>query len=64
MTTRAFQCQIVSPDYVSKAQYEYISSILQSFEDAIWAKDGVDPKTGKHYSELCDVESFVLKYML
>lgn len=64
VTTRAFQCQIVSPDYVSKAQYDYISPILQSFEDAIWAKDGKDPKTGKHYSEIANVESFVLKYML
>lgn len=64
MTTRVFQCQIVSPDFISKAQYDYIAPILQSFEDAIWAKDGIDPRTGKHYSEIADVESFVLKYML
>ena len=64
VTSRAFQCQIVSPDYVSEAQYDYITAILQSFENAIMASDGIDPDTGKHYSELCDVESFVLKYTL
>ena len=64
VTTRGFQCQIVSPDYISREQYDYIAPILQSFESAIWAKNGIDSKTGKHYTEIADIESFVLKYTL
>ena len=42
----------------------YISEFMQGFENAIFASDGRDPKTGKHYSEFVDFDSLVLKYML
>ena len=64
VTTRKALIQVCEPDYITKAQYDYISSLVQSFEDAIHASDGVDPKTGKHYTEIADLQSFVLKYML
>ena len=35
---------------MSKAQYKYITGMIQSFEDAIFAADGKDPKTGRHYT--------------
>ena len=53
-----------SPKYCSKSEYEYITGLAQSLENAIFAKDGIDPDTGKHYSEIVNVESLVLKLTL
>ena len=53
-----------SPEYASVAQMKYISSLFQSFENAIMANDGRDPETGKHYTEIADSESLALKYMI
>ena len=53
-----------SPEYVSSAQMQYISALMQSFENAIMAEDGKDPESGKHYTEIADVESMALKYMV
>lgn len=55
---------IHAPEYCSTAQAKYISDIMQSFENAIFAKDGMDPDTGKHYSEIADMDSFVNKYLI
>ena len=55
---------IKSPEYATKAQAEYISSLVQSFENAIWAADGIDPDTGKHFSEIADMDSLVGKYLV
>ncbi|MBQ9197862.1 MAG: CotH kinase family protein [Clostridia bacterium] len=55
---------VKSPEYVSKGQMQYIQSLVQSFENAIWAEDGVDPDTGKHYSEIADMSSLVGKYLV
>ena len=43
---------------------EYISGYMQSFEDAIYASDGIDPATGKHYTQLVDLDSLVNKYLI
>jgi len=53
-----------TPKYASKAQTAYISGIVQSFENAIWAEDGIDPDTGRHYSEIADLSSLVGKYLI
>ena len=53
-----------SPEYASKAQAEYIRGIIQSFENAIWSEDGIDPETGRHYSEIADMSSLVGKYLV
>ncbi len=55
---------IHAPEYCSDAQAKYISSLMQSFENAIFAKDGIDPDTGKHYSEIADMDSLVNKYLV
>ncbi|MCR5567352.1 MAG: CotH kinase family protein [Clostridiales bacterium] len=55
---------VKSPEYVSVAQMKYISSLCQSFENAVMAKDGKDPGSGKHYTEIADAESLALKYMI
>ena len=55
---------VKEPEYASQAQMAYISSFIQSFENAIFADDGIDPKSGKHFYEFVDLDSLVLKYML
>jgi len=56
--------QLKSPEYISQAQMEYISSFVQSFENAIWAEDGIDPETGKHFFDIADKDSLVGKYLI
>lgn len=64
VTRRGQPVVIKEPEYASKAQVDYIGNLLQEFEDAIFADDGVNPDTGKHYSEYIDKESYVTKYLL
>ena len=53
-----------SPKYCSVKQMKYISRLVQSFENAIAASDGKDPGTGKHYTDIIDLDSFVTVYMI
>ena len=53
-----------SPEYASKAQVEYIRDLVQRFENAIWAEDGIDPASGQHYSQIADMDSLVGKYLI
>ena len=43
---------------------ETLQRLLQSVENAISAEDGVDPQTGKHWSELIDLDSWAKKYLI
>ena len=52
------------PEYASVAEMEYAIGFMQGYEDAIFAKNGVNPNTGKHYSEYVDFDSLVRKFML
>ena len=63
-TARQMTADFHSPKYLSQAQYTYITSLLQSFENAIFASDGIDAETGRHYSEIADTDSLVRKYMI
>ena len=53
---------IKSPEYVSYEQAAYIGTLVQNMEDALYAKDGINPRTGKHYTEYIDLDSLVKKY--
>jgi hypothetical protein len=64
MTKKGLPVVIKEPEHVSKAQADYISAIIQSFENAIFSKDGIDHKSGKRYTELADLDSLVKKYIL
>ncbi len=63
-TKRGINILVKSPEYASMRQMEYISGKIQSMENAIFAEDGTDPVTGKHYTELIDTDSFAKKYIL
>lgn len=41
-----------------------INQTIQRVENAIVAEDGVDPVTGKHWTELIDTQSWVRKYLV
>lgn len=41
-----------------------LKRIWQSAENAILAEDGIDPNTGKHWSEWIDLDSWARKYLI
>ena len=61
VVTEAYQALRIHENYIETAQ---LAAILQSVENAILAKDGLDPVTGKHWRELIDLESWAEKYLL
>ena len=63
-TTRGQPVVIKEPEAASQAQAAYISAFMQGFENAIFAEDGIDPASGKHYSEFVDMDSLVKKYLI
>ena len=63
VTSRGQAFTIQQPKYVSTREIEYISGVMQQIENALFAKDGKDPVTGKHFSELLDMKSFVNRYL-
>lgn len=57
--TKTGQCLIVhSPEYASKNEMLYVSSLYWDFEEALLAKNGVNKK-GKSFTEYIDVDSFI-----
>jgi hypothetical protein len=63
-TRRNVHLIIKSPEYATKEQADYVAAFMQGFENALQSEDGIDPDTGKHYSEFVDMDSLVLKYMI
>jgi CotH kinase protein/Fn3 associated len=51
-------------DEVVPEQTQYIQSYLDACKRAAAASDGIDPLTGKHYSDLMDVPSFIDHHIL
>lgn len=64
MTTQHDTYVLKSPKYATENQVNYIADYMQNFQDAVEEKDGINGKTGKHYSEYIDVDSFVYKYLI
>ncbi len=64
VTERGQAVVVKSPEEMSAAQGEYVNALLNGFERAIFAPDGVDVQTGKHYTEFADFDSLVRKYMI
>lgn len=52
-----------SPEYLSATAMEYISGLYQAFEDAVW-NGGVNPDTGKSYTEYVDLTSLAKCYLI
>jgi len=62
-TTRGQHIVVKSPEYASKEEMEYISALYQEYEDAVY-NDGVNPHTGKRYSDYVDAESTAIYYLV
>lgn len=54
---------VKSPEYVPEEGMLYIASLYQQFERAVFA-GGTDPKTGKDYRSLCDLNSLAKCFLL
>lgn len=52
------------PSVVNKEELNYICSIVQNFEDALFDDDYRNPETGKGVWELADLDSFVKKFLV
>lgn len=61
IVTDAKQALRIHENYLDPAE---LASIVQSAENAILAEDGRDPVTGKHWTELIDLQSWAEKYLL
>lgn len=53
-----------NPAHASEAQVDYIAGLMQEIEDAICSEDGINPQTGKHFTEYIDLESWADKYLV
>lgn len=56
--------RIRSPKYASPQEVEYIARRYNEMECAVLTTDGIHPRTGKHYSEYLDIESFARYYLI
>ena len=62
--TKNHQAIVVKePEYVTKAQIEYIKDYYQDFEDALYARSGYNSK-GKYYTDYIDIESLAKAYII
>ena len=69
-TSRGWALNVKSPEALSKNAMIYISELWQEFENAVYAVDqygnntGINPETGKSYTEYCDVDSLARMYLV
>lgn len=56
--------RILSPKYASPQELEFIANRYNEMEAAVHATDGINPTTGRHYSEYLDMESYARYYLL
>lgn len=62
-TKRGIYVVVKSPEYASKEEMDYISSLYQEYEDAVY-NGGINPKTGKKYSDYIDARSVACYYLV
>ncbi len=63
ITMNGIPILVKSPQHVSQAQVQYISSYVQKFEEALYSEDGYN-LDGKYYLDYIDLESFALRYLI
>lgn len=55
---------VISPENATVEQVEYIRNLFNEMEAAINQPDGINPNTGKHFSEYLSVDSWTSKYLM
>lgn len=63
-TSRFNYVVVKSPEFASKEEMDYIATIYQDYEDALYSENGINPNTGKSYSDYVDVESTAKCYIM
>ena len=63
-SSKGYWYSVVSPENATIEQVEYIRNLINELESAVTQSDGVNPETGKHYSEYIDVDSWVSKFLI
>lgn len=56
--------RVVSPENAAISQVEYICGVFNELETAIKQRDGINPDTGRHFSEYIDLDSWTDKYLM
>lgn len=64
VTQRNQSVVVKEPSQASKAQLMYISELFNDFHNAINDKNGIDPRSGKHYTEIADLDSLCIKFWI
>ena len=63
-TRKDLSFQIKEPTYPSREQVEYLAGRMNEMHDAVIAADGVNPATGRHYTDYIDADSFAVKFLI
>ena len=63
LTTRGTYVVVKSPECAGKEEMDYIATLYQDYEDAIY-NGGVNPTTGKAYTDYVDLKSTVHCYLI
>lgn len=63
ITTRGQNVVVKSPEFASKEEMDYIASLYQEWEDSVY-NGGVNPTTGKKYTEYVDLRSTAICYLV
>lgn len=64
LTEKGIQIRIKEPEFLSIRKVDSIRQLLNETIDAVCSKNGFNHKTGRHYSEYIDVESFAKYYLI
>lgn len=63
-TRESLSFRIKEPTYPTREQVEYLAGRMNEMHDAVIAADGVNPATGRHYTDYIDAESFAVKFLI
>ena len=63
-TARNYYMTITAPKDVSEELQDQIASDFRALERALSEEDGIDPKTGKSWQDMIDLDSWVKKYLI
>lgn len=63
-TSTGHYYSIVSPSPATVEQAEYICGLFDELEAAMAREDGINPDTGRHFSEYLDIHSWAEKYVM
>lgn len=63
-TNSGYNYEIKSPENPTSEQIAYIKGVFDDLESAAKSDDGYSNISGKHYSEIIDVDSYVQKYLV